>query len=95
MWYKLDEHGEPVEADSAEAFGDPRRIIAQDDLAGGVCVSTVFLVLDHSFGDGPAILWETMVFGGKHHLAEWRYTSRSNAVAGHAAAVALVLSDIM
>jgi hypothetical protein len=28
-------------------------------------VSTVFLGIDHNFGDGPPILWETMVFGGK------------------------------
>lgn len=27
-----------------------------------VCVSTVFLALDHSFGDGPPLLFETMVF---------------------------------
>lgn len=27
-------------------------------------VSTVFLGLDHNWGDGPPTLWETMVFGG-------------------------------
>jgi len=31
---------------------------------GEVRVSTVFLGLDHSFGDGPPLLFETMVFGG-------------------------------
>jgi hypothetical protein len=29
-------------------------------------VSTVFLGLDHSFGRGAPVLWETMVFGGPH-----------------------------
>lgn len=28
----------------------------------GVRVSTVFLGLDHAFGFGPPVLWETMVF---------------------------------
>ena len=31
---------------------------------GEVRVSTVFLGLDHWFGDGPPMLFETMVFGG-------------------------------
>ena len=31
---------------------------------GEVRVSTVFLGLDHSFGVGPPLLFETMVFGG-------------------------------
>ena len=32
---------------------------------GQVKVSTVFLGIDHSFGDGEPLLFETMVFGGK------------------------------
>lgn len=31
---------------------------------GEVRVSTVFLGLDHSFGDGEPMLFETLVFGG-------------------------------
>ena len=31
---------------------------------GNVRISTVFLGLDHAFGDGPPMLFETMVFGG-------------------------------
>jgi hypothetical protein len=31
-------------------------------LLGVVVVSTVFLGLDHSFGEGPPLLFETMVF---------------------------------
>lgn len=40
------------------------RRVREDLLAGGVRVSTVFLGLDHSYGDGPPLLFETMVFGG-------------------------------
>jgi hypothetical protein len=31
---------------------------------GEVRISTVFLGIDHSFGGGPPMLFETMVFGG-------------------------------
>lgn len=31
-----------------------------------VSVSTVFLGLDHNWGNGPPILFETMIFGGEH-----------------------------
>jgi hypothetical protein len=33
---------------------------------GDMQVSTVFLGLDHSFGYGPALLFETMIFGGRY-----------------------------
>jgi len=43
---------------------DDARVVARDQI-GESRVSTVFLGLDHNFmGDGPPILWETMVFGG-------------------------------
>ncbi|MGI9403000.1 MAG: hypothetical protein ACR2OF_00635 [Hyphomicrobium sp.] len=39
------------------------RIVAKTNV-GDMNVSTVFLGLDHSFGDGPPLLFETMIFGG-------------------------------
>jgi hypothetical protein len=53
-------------------------------------VSTVFLGLDHSFGDGPPELFETMIFGGEHHEFCERYSTWEAAEAGHARAVELV-----
>lgn len=56
-----------------------------DDTIRGVRISTVFLGLDHNFfGEGPPILWETMVFGGRLHGEMRRYSSRADAVRGHA-----------
>lgn len=49
----------------------------------GVCVSTVFLGLDHGWGDGPPILFETMVFGGFFHDYQRRYATYEDADAGH------------
>jgi hypothetical protein len=63
---------------------DDRRIVGRDK-KDDVEVSTVFLGIDHSFGlGGPPILWETMVFGGDHDHEQERYSSREDAVAGHA-----------
>lgn len=48
----------------AQWYGTAKRHVAQETI-GDSRVSTVFLGLDHSFGDGGLpILWETMVFGG-------------------------------
>ena len=52
---------------------------------GGVIVSTVFLGLDHNWGDGPPLLFETMVFGGEHDEEQERYATWDEAVAGHEA----------
>lgn len=69
------------------------RIIAQDTIDGGpddgVRVSTVFLGLDHQFGKGPPILFETMIFGGEHHHYQRRYHTWAEAVNGHAHALNL------
>ncbi len=56
----------------AKWFETADRIVRKDtatvkldgDPVGEVRVSTVFLGLDHSFGSGPPLLFETMVFGG-------------------------------
>jgi len=65
------------------------RRVAYDELPGDVTVSTVFLGLDHSFGHGPPILWETMIFGGPHDQYQERYMSRADAMEGHAKALTL------
>jgi len=51
----------------------------------------VFLTVDHRFGgDGPPILWETLVFGGPLDGEMDRYSSYDDAVRGHAAMLARV-----
>lgn len=53
-------------------------------------VSTVFLGLDHNWGDGPPVLWETMIFGGPFNEYQERYRSRLDALRGHQQALGLV-----
>lgn len=85
--YILDASGEPEYCDDLMTWGrwmeTGDRIIAKDKPLDGVSVSTVFLGLDHSFGEGPPILFETMVFGGEHDGEMERYTSKEAAIEGH------------
>ena len=67
--YILDENKNPVLEPDLLKWGTwmaaiSKRRVAFDKI-NGVEVSTVFLGLDHSFGDAPPVLWETMVFGGE------------------------------
>lgn len=74
--------------------GDRRRVAF--DKVGEVEVSTVFLGVDHGARDGGApVLFETMIFGGSDEIdqSQWRYTSRADALIGHAAALALVHAE--
>jgi len=64
---------------------DNRRVASTH--VGGGHISTVFLGLDHSFGGGAPILFETLVFGGPLDEEMTRYGTCDEAVAGHAAMV--------
>ena len=62
-----------------------------DDMVGDVRVSTVWLGLNHNWsGQGPPLIFETMVFGGVHDEEQWRYPSHHAALAGHDQVVTMV-----
>jgi hypothetical protein len=69
--------------------GDDKRRVAFTEI-GGVKVSTVFLGIDHSFGGGAPVLFETMIFGGEHDKYQERYCTLEEAMIGHEKAVSLV-----
>ncbi len=56
-------------------------------------VSTVFLGVDHQWGVGPPILFETMIFGGGLDGYQERYSTWDEAVEGHARAVDKVRTE--
>lgn len=91
--YVLNAEGEPEPCEDLYAWGawmqKGNRIVQQDTLPDGVRVSTVFLGLDHSFGLGPPLLWETMIFGGPHDSYQERHSSIDGARRGHETALAL------
>jgi hypothetical protein len=62
-----------------------------------VCVSTVFLGLDHNFlRTGPPVLFETMIFGVPF-VSEWqrRYCTWDEAVDGHKAACRVAMFPVL
>ena len=73
------------------------RRVALDVLDDGTRISTVWMGLDHQYGDGPPLIFETMVFskhqepmvlGGRVRLYReeegcWRYTTEQEAIDGH------------
>jgi hypothetical protein len=94
FYWKLDGHT-PVPCDLFEwsdMFQSPERIVQRDQI-GEYWVSTVFLGLDHNWGSGPPLLFETMVFepdvdginGRKGIGGCERYSTWDEAEAGHRA----------
>lgn len=68
------------------------RCLAHDILPDGTRISTAFLVFDHNlFGEGPPILWNTIVTEpcGRQKLFG-KYSTLRDAVLGHQRAVAVI-----
>lgn len=60
---------------------DPTRVAI--DRIGNVRVSTVWLGLNHNWGDGPPLIFETTVFGGTWDQWQERYSTKEQALKGH------------
>jgi hypothetical protein len=71
----------------AQAFDnmtEEARRIALTQVWPGVTVSTVWIGLDHRIhGDGPPLIFESMVFGGHYDGKAERYATEAEAVEGH------------
>ena len=67
--YILNSHGIPVVQPDvmewARWFECCENRVVKQEKVGDTFVSTVFLGLDHNYGKGPPVLWETMCFEGK------------------------------
>ena len=84
----------PVPCDDIMEWGrwfeqrDVRRV--GYDTVGVYSVSTVFLGIDHAFGSGAPLLFETMVFPNGDDTDDWgteRYTTWEQAATGHQAMI--------
>lgn len=76
--------GEPITSAEwmKEWEGDGKRVAKTT--VGDYVVSTVYLGLDHNWGIGPPLIFETMIFGaGPHDQEQWRYSTVEDAIAGH------------
>ncbi len=86
----------PVPADLmtwARWFESADRSVAKDTI-GESEVSTVFLGINHQWGDGPLHLFETLVFGGPLADEMGRYPTWDEAVRGHDEMVARVRATL-
>lgn len=91
-----DREGEPITyARWSRLFSDKSYCkVAVDDIGEGIMVSTVWLGLNHNFGDGVPLIFETMVFGGKLNTQMWRYSTEDEARTGHQTACELVRLEL-
>ena len=82
-------HGNSISFDSwAMLFDDfSYRQVANDHIEDGddnsETVSTVWLGMDHSLGQGAPMIFETMVFGGEYGGHIVRYATEQEALEGH------------
>lgn len=68
--------------------GKDEKRVAETTLPNNRWVSTVWLGIDHAFGDGPPLIFETMVFSSQGKLDEIdveRWSTEAEALAGHEA----------
>jgi hypothetical protein len=83
-----DRYGSPI---TREQFGilfedSDYKVVAKRKFEGGVEVSTVWLGLDHRFGAGPPLIFETMIFAPDPYPyadAQMRYSTLEEAQRGH------------
>jgi hypothetical protein len=82
--------GEPISWEEWLALlrDDDGVVVAVDTLDHNVEVSTVWLGLDHGFGQtARPLIYETVIYGGRLEGRGARYATREEALAGHAQAV--------
>lgn len=80
--------GEPLELmEWGKLFEDRKyKILKQETLPSGKFISTVWLGMDHNFGGGEPLIFETMVFPTKANYMEEiceRYSTEEEALLGH------------
>lgn len=80
-------NGAPITQEQwAQGLGDmTRKRVALTTLRDGTTVSTVWLGLDHQYGVGPPLIFETMVFlpDSYSELDMERYSTEAEALQGH------------
>ena len=87
-WYIL-EGQTPIPVDQATWVAQFRDNVVKQDQVNGALVSTIFLGLNHNHGDGPPILFDTMICGGEHNDYQDRCSTWKQAEAMHEVACAL------
>jgi len=94
----FDKQGNPIDVEKWATYFENMdyKSIARDVLGDGRVVSTIWLGIDHSYGDsdGPMI-FETMIFESEGDFTDLycdRYSTEQDALDGHKHAVELALT---
>jgi hypothetical protein len=86
-WYILDDENKTIKASMHQwakwIENNRNKKVVKQEVINDQKLSTVFLGLDHSYGGGPPLLFETMIFEGPHDGGQWRYTTYAEALEGH------------
>ena len=92
-----DRKGQPIDAKEVYSASHSYKRVAYTELPNGLRVSTVWLGLDHNWGEGKPLIFETMVFSPDRLLEVYakRYTTEEEAVAGHDEALSLFKDKTM
>lgn len=78
--------------EAAEVLSNMEMRRVASDYIGDTHISTVFLCLDHNHsGEGEPILFETMIFGGKHNNYMDRCSTYEEALLMHEKALNIVM----
>jgi len=81
-----DKQGNPISMEEwAALFEDfESRVIGKSETAAGCQVSTVWLGMNHNYGEGPPLIFETLAYCDHISTNEIeRYTTWEEAEAGH------------
>lgn len=85
-WYVMNPDGSVHPTPRPHMQSIEARLVGTTEV-GDSRVSTVFLGLDHSYGEGDPVLFETLVFDGALDGEMERYHTFEEAKAGHLAMV--------
>lgn len=88
MYYSI--NSEPISFRTWAEMREDHKRIALTEITSEIAVSTVWLGIDHGWGQSVPIIFEMMVFGGPLDQEQWRYATKEAALAGHDQAVAAV-----
>lgn len=94
--YLLDPSGQPrPEPDPLKwALAWEKQRVVKSTHVEDFRVSTIFLGLDHGFGGGSPVLFETMIFGPGEERDCFRYCTRDEALAHHDQLVGKLRDDL-
>lgn len=85
----FDWYAQPISLDEFVELVSRNNVVASTE-RGDVAVSTIWLGVNHQYGDGPPLIFETMVFGGEHNGYQIRYPNVDEARRGHELVEAMV-----